>query len=449
MFDPPRQQLESPPRSGGSFASDAVRRVIANSGWLLLDRGMRLVLGLTVTAWVARYLGPTQYGELAYVLAFLAFFQAAATLGADAIVVRDITRHPEAAAEILGTVHALRIGVGIACWVGAVALVAAVDAKFVGPVAVAGACLVFQSADTVDLWFQSQSASRRTVVAKLWAYLASSGLKVALILAHAPLLAFAAAIAADALLAAMALHVAYRRFPAGGSWRWTESRARLLLHECWPLLVSGLTIIVYMRIDQIMIRQLIDERALGVYSAALSLSNVWHVLPVVASTSLMPIMASLRASEHERHRRLHVLIFRYHALAGIVVSGLTAVLAPVLIRWIYGAAYSQAVPILQVHVFSNLFVFLGVSHSIWMTSEGRSGVRLVGSLTAGAFSIVANYLLLPRHGVVAAAAVGVCSQAIAALGINYFVARDSFWMQMEALGLRRQGTGEMMVKSGD
>jgi O-antigen/teichoic acid export membrane protein len=409
---------------------------------------MRLVLGLTVTAWMARYLGPTQYGELAYVLAFLAFFQAVATLGADAIVVRDIARHPEAAPEVLGTTHMLRLMIGVACWVVAVSFVAVVDQQFLGLVAVAGACLVFQSADTVDLWFQSQSASRRTVVAKLWAYLVSNAVKVVLVLAHAPLMAFAAAIAADALLAAVALHVAYRRSPAAGPWRWVGARARLLLHECWPLLVSSLTIIVYMRIDQIMIRQLIDERSLGVYSAALSLSNVWHVLPVIASTSLMPIMSGLRASEHGQHRRLHVLIFRYHAIAGVTVAVVTAVLAPVLIRWIYGAAYSQAVPVLQVHVFSNLFVFLGVSHSIWMTSEGRSGVRLVGSLTAGAFSIVANYLLLPRHGVVAAAVVGISSQAIAAVGINYFVARESFWMQMEALGLRRRAT-EMTVKPGD
>jgi PST family polysaccharide transporter len=57
---------------------------INNSGWLMFDKLIRLLLGLLVSAWVARYLGPAQYGELAYVLAYLAFFQAVAVLGMDA-----------------------------------------------------------------------------------------------------------------------------------------------------------------------------------------------------------------------------------------------------------------------------------------------------------------------------------------------------------------------------
>jgi PST family polysaccharide transporter len=56
----------------------------------MLDRMMRLALGLLIGAWVARYLGPAQYGELVYVLAYIAIFQAIANLGLDDIVVRKI-----------------------------------------------------------------------------------------------------------------------------------------------------------------------------------------------------------------------------------------------------------------------------------------------------------------------------------------------------------------------
>ena len=63
-----------------------------NSSWLLLERLVRLVLGLLVVAWVARYLGPAQYGELAYVLAYMAFFIVLAALGMDGIVLRDVAR---------------------------------------------------------------------------------------------------------------------------------------------------------------------------------------------------------------------------------------------------------------------------------------------------------------------------------------------------------------------
>lgn len=165
------------------------RAVTANSGWLLFDKLTRSLLGLLVGAWVARHLGPTQFGLLAYVLAFIALFQAIANLGADAIIVRDIAQHPDSAPEILGTALGLRAGFGVLCWAVAVGCVAALNAdapRTILMAAIVGSVLVFQASDTVDLWFQSQSRSRLTVFAKLSAYLLSNGIKVGLILCDAP-----------------------------------------------------------------------------------------------------------------------------------------------------------------------------------------------------------------------------------------------------------------------
>lgn len=181
---------------------------INNSGWLMFDKLIRLLLGLLVSAWVARYLGPAQYGELAYVLAYLAFFQAVAVLGMDGIVVRDIAKDKTKAGEILGTAFILRISVGLCCWLIAIASMGWFNGwqdRSVYITALAGASLIFQAADTIDLWFQSQSQSRRTVIAKLIAYLISNGLKILLILNQAPLLAFAVVMSVEFLLAALSL----------------------------------------------------------------------------------------------------------------------------------------------------------------------------------------------------------------------------------------------------
>lgn len=83
--------------------------IIHNTGWLLGDKVLRLGMGLIVGAWVARYLGPSQYGELSYVLAFVAFFQVIAQLGFDGIAIRDMARDRESSPVILGTVFRLRL----------------------------------------------------------------------------------------------------------------------------------------------------------------------------------------------------------------------------------------------------------------------------------------------------------------------------------------------------
>jgi PST family polysaccharide transporter len=107
---------------------------------------------------------------------------------------------------------------------------------------------------------------------------------------------------------------------------------------------------------------------------------------------------------------------------------------------LYGPAYAAGASVLAWHAFTNLFIALGLAHSMWIVNEGRTGVRLAGNLLAGAVSVAANAWLLPRHGLVAAGAVAVLAQFIAAVGINALIARDSFWLQLRAVSGLRLGS---------
>lgn len=52
-----------------------IKKIISNAGWLLFDKFVRLMFGLLVGVWVARYLGPETYGQLAYVITLISFFK--------------------------------------------------------------------------------------------------------------------------------------------------------------------------------------------------------------------------------------------------------------------------------------------------------------------------------------------------------------------------------------
>ncbi len=88
-------------------------RLLANLNWLAADRVLRLVGGLLVGVWVARYLGPEQYGALNYALAFVALFGAVAKLGMDQIVVRGLVLAPDQEGKILGTLFGLKLCAGL------------------------------------------------------------------------------------------------------------------------------------------------------------------------------------------------------------------------------------------------------------------------------------------------------------------------------------------------
>ena len=410
--------------------------VLQNSGWLLLDKMLRLTLGLLVGAWVARYLGPEQYGELAYVLAYIAFFQAVATLGLDGIVVRDIAQNKDEANTILGTAFALRLGVGVICWMAAIFSMAwfnGVNDRSVLLTALVGGSLVFQAADTVDLWFQSQSRSRLTVLAKLTAYLISSGLKIVLILNGAPLVAFAAVMAFDGLAAAIGLAVAYKRLPCSMRWRRTTSTARQLLTESWPFMLSGISIMVYMRIDQIMIKEMLGAQQLGIYAAVLPLATLWQFIPMMLNASLAPFVARKKAESEAAYWQALQKIFKAYALLGWLICIPTVVFANLAVGILYGSQYQQGAIVLSIYVFTNLFINMGVAQGLWLLNERRAIISLWKTIIGAVIAILGNWLIISKFGIAGVAIVAVMAQLVSAVLTNLIFSKRIFLMQIRSL----------------
>jgi O-antigen/teichoic acid export membrane protein len=412
----------------------AFMAIATNAGWLLGDRLVRALVGFFVGARVARYLGPTEFGQFAYVLAFIAFFQVVANLGSDSIVVRDIARDPGSAPEVLGSIVRLRLVLGSCCWASAVALMAIInpgERETIILTAIIGGILVFQAADTVDLWFQSQSQSRRTVIAKLVAYLLTNSLKIVLIIAQAPLMAFGIAFLLDFMAAALGLATAYRRFPTVRRWRPDLGRAKTLVRHSWPFMLSGLSIILYMRIDQIMLKSLRGDHELGIYAAALALSQIWQMIPMTLSVSLAPFIARKKIEGQAAYEAALLHVFRLFGAVSIVISTATALAAPVVLPLIYGPSYAEAAHVLAIHVFSNVFVALGVAQSLWLTNEQGGGqLSLIKTLCGGFVAIVGNAIAIPIWGAQGAAVVAVMSFATSGVLSNVALAPRILLMQL-------------------
>jgi O-antigen/teichoic acid export membrane protein len=410
--------------------------ILHNSGWLLFDKVLRLGLGLLVGAWVARYLGPAQFGELAYVLAFITFFQAITSLGLDGIVVRDIAQHKERANTILGTAFMLRLGAGIACWlfaVGGMAWLNGLQDRSVVLTALVAGTLVFQAADTVDLWFQSQSQSRRTVMAKLLAYILTSGVKVLLILNEAPLVGFAAILVLEGLTSAVGLAIAYKRFPCDNRWAHSVDTARQLIVESWPFLLSGISIMVYMRIDHIMIKEMLGPSELGIYAAVLPLATLWQFIPMTLSVSLAPFVTRKKAESEEAYWQALQKIFKFYALVGWIVCIPVAVLAHLAVNTLYGPAYQDGAVILSIYVFTNLFINMGVAQGLWLLNDRRAGLSLVKTIIGAVIAVLGNWLLIPYYGITGVAAVAVMAQLVSAVLTNFFFSKRLFFIQIRSL----------------
>jgi O-antigen/teichoic acid export membrane protein len=220
----------------------------------------------------------------------------------------------------------------------------------------------------------------------------------------------------------------------------SAAEARRLLVECAPLMAAALAATVYSRVDLLLVKNYLGAEAAGVFMAVATLSGACIVVPTVLQLALAPTVARQRAADPAAYRETLVRVFRLFFVIGVLMSVGLAVLAGPLLDLLFGDRYAAGAPVLAWHAFTNLFIALGLAHSLWIVNEGRTGVRLAGNLLAGAVSLAANVWLLPRHGLVAAGAVAVLAQFIAAVGINLLIARDSFWLQLRAVSGLRLGS---------
>ena len=412
------------------------REVVRNAQWLFFEKSLRIVVGILVGAWVARHLGPERYGVLSYVIAYVAIFQAICQLGLDSIVVRDVAQSPDQAEGILGTTLRLRMVVSVIAFGTALLLMAWLrpgDHESLLLTALIAGGLLFQVADTVDLWFQSQLRSKLSVAAKVAALTAGNGARVIAILVGADLPAFGLLLLLEAGLTAMALAAFYRKLPTNGRWTWKVGLATSMMRDAWPLLMAALAVLLYMRLDQILLRELVGERELGLYAAAQQLSAVWYFIPMIICSSAAPELARLhKQSRTDYLAALHGL-FSFCWSYSVFIVVVIAIGADWFVSLLFGPNYAEAATVLRWHALAIAHVSLDIAQSLWITHEKRTELALYRTGFGFAVSICLNLILIPWHGAKGSAIAYLSCQFSAAILSNAILAPEMLRLQLAAL----------------
>jgi PST family polysaccharide transporter len=413
------------------------RKIMGNMGWLMVDRVVRMGMGLFVGVWVARYLGPVQFGSLNFALAFVSLFGVVTSLGLEGIVVREVLHNAHDTHEILGTTLVLRSGgalLAVGLSIATLRLIQPHDKQALVLVSILSLTLVFQAFDTIDSFFQSQVRSKITVWAKNLAFLIFAAVRVWLICAKASLWAFAAASTGEIALGAIALVVGYRL--SGGrmsTWHSSKKRAVMLLKQSWPIIFSGMAIMVYMRLDMVMLKMMKGDFAVGLYSAATRISEVWYFIPVAIVSSVSPAIMRIKNDPELLNERMRKL-FSLMTMTAFLIGSIMALTSHTIVRILYSTSYSGSAPVLAVHVWASVFVFLGVAQSPWNITQNLLKLSLYWTVLGGIINIAMNLYLIPRYSAMGAAISTVVSYAVAGVFANILNVRTRpiFYMQMRS-----------------
>ena len=383
------------------FDEAAFQKYFKNTSWLMFGKILSMIVGFLI----ARYLGPVSFGDLSFADALTAIVAAVGTLGLDSFIIREIIKEPGKKNEILGTSLAMRLAVNLLIIPISIGLYLLFHEFSHHPgkpltliITLLSIASFFKSFNVIDSYFQSQVQSKYVVKVQNMVVILSAVVKILLVWLNMPLIYFAAAITFDAFVLAMGLVWMYhsRGFDMR-QWTFNFSRAKSLLQQSFPLILSAVMVSIYMKIDQVMLKN-VGSAEVGIYSAAAKISEAWYFIPLAIVTSVFPAIINARETDLERYHKRLKNLYDLLIFMSLPVAIVLSFFGTDLIHLLYGNRYEGAGTMLSIHIWSGIFVFLGVASSQYLLAEGYTKISFQRTAFGAVANILLNLWLIPLYG---------------------------------------------------
>lgn len=397
-------------------------------------------IAMVVSIFVARYLGPENYGILSYAISITSLFAIATHMGLSGLAVRELVNYPEENEELMGTIFGIKFLAALVAMTGFLIFLYlsgdSSEIEFWVQLIVSGTILL-KPFEVFDFWFQAKVKAKYSSIVRATASISLSVIKIGLVVLGAQLLLFAGAHLFQAILLGILFVFFFKkvaRIPLI-SWNFNFSRAKELLSQGWMIMAGAIFAMVYIKIDQVMLRWLIDAEEVGVYSVAAKLSEAWYFIPSMIVASLFPKLLELRKkNEGQFKKRLQQLFDLLFGIALSLALIVTFISQPV-INFLYGAEFEKAALILSIHIWAGIFIFMRAAFSKWILVEDAIVFSMITQGSGALANIVMNYILIPLYGGLGAAIATIISYAMASYFalIFYKKSRLIFWMMSKSL----------------
>ncbi|KWX78463.1 polysaccharide biosynthesis protein, partial [Paenibacillus riograndensis] len=401
------------------------------------------ILGVFVTAVVARYFGPELYGEFNYALAIVSLFTVLSTLGLEILTVKSIVDKDHEEGTVLCTSFLLRVLGGIILTVVSCIVMWMLEPsdKYLQLIVlIMSSSMVIRSFEVIEYWIQAHQIAKISSLIRIIVSLVTAGLKLLLVYFRGDLILFSLIYTIDITIVSAALVIAYIKYRQEKSrWRFSISYAKEVLSQSWYLVLSGLMVSLYMRIDQVMLGTMMPNKdELGIFSAAVRIAEMWYFVPMAIIVSFRPVIMSKKKSNNDGYIRSIQLLYSIVAWMGIAFGVFILLFSRSIIGILYGPDYIESARILSVSIWAGTFAMLGSARGVWLVTEGLQRYSMAYIAAGCLINVSLNYLLIPSYGGYGAAIATLASQITVAIIAPAFFkpTRISSIMMLRAFNLK-------------
>lgn len=405
------------------FEHAGLRRYSANTTWLFAGQMVSLVVAFFVGAYIARYLGPERFGMISYVIGFSSILSFLAGFGIDTILKRDLVRYPNRQAELLGTGFWLKMIAGLATCiiVNGVSLLVNHDVTLRLLVFIFSFTFVLSSFNIISTYFQARVLAKKVIIAQMVVALCSTLLKLLCIYFGLGVFTFVAIYLADGLILACGLIYGYRDDLVGlTSWKFDFVLAQSICKAAVPLTLTYIMIMVYLKIDQVLLKGMVGEKSVGLYSVAVRISEVVYFVPTLLCASFFPAIVNAKeTNELSYKKRLRLLYWALFILALLIALPLSFG-ARYIIPLLFGSDYIASIRIFQIYIWSVVPMFLITATTQYLIAEDYMHIYLYSSIIGAISNVILNVLLISQYGAVGAAVTTLISYALVPVSLLFF-----------------------------
>lgn len=419
-----------------------LRQTAINSSWLVAVQVLRLALNFIVGILIARHYGPAGLGLFSYGQVLVQMLLPVATFGMPDILVREFSSGKRDAETVLASALGLRLALSL-LGLAAIMLVALVlrgpDAAVMTVVFGYGLSFIPQSFDVMDSRFQSLDRVGALSMFRMLNGLVFTAIRLGAVYLAAPIEVYAYLYSTEiGAFAILSIIIGRRNGIRIIATRADPDEVRFLLRASAPLLIRLVATAIYMRIDQIMIQHFLGDEQMGVYSAAVRITELWYFVPVAIVAGAAPSLTRHYNEDEAVYTAALGRLMRIMLLLSLLPAVCFTLGAPYIIALLFGPAYAAAAPVLAIQTWAGVFVAIGVATTPWFINTGQLRFGVYQAVAGALVSTILNALLIPRFGLIGAALSVVISYGISAVAMNacFAATRGLFMIQMRALVLR-------------
>jgi O-antigen/teichoic acid export membrane protein len=426
---------------------NTVRTITKNIGALTLMNIVTVALMLFLTIFIARYLGDVNFGKYSFALAFTALFGVFIHLGLDILITRDIARDKSKASKYLGNIAIIRALSSIIIFILIIIIINLMNypSDTTTAVYIFGLYIIFTSfADIFKATFRAFERMEYQALINILERIIVVSLGLIVLFSGYGLIELASVFLFGGFFNILSSFLICRRKIVKPKFKIDLNFWRQSIKEAYPFLLVTTFVMIYFKIDTIMLSIMKGDAVVGWYNAAYMLIGGLGIISASILPALFPVMSRFFNNSKEALQAIYKNAFRYLLMIGFPIAVGTTLLADRIIPLLYGEQYSNSIIALQILIWAELFVFLNNTTGNVLNSinSQRANMKIVG--TGAALNIILNLIFIPYLSYIGASIATVITEFFVVFAGVMYISKNGYVLQLSKDAIKIIAAGAVM-----